>query len=147
MALIQNMDGFSSSYIEQIYITTEDGAYARIRCRRFKDVCKYYYTVKQYITDITRFESEYEITAAEYDILRNNIKPNTRPITKKRICFLYKDQLFELDMYDFDNNFSTLEIELQSEEQEVYLPPFINIIKDATFDKSYSNYALAHKIQ
>ncbi len=144
--IIRSLDGFSESFIEQIYITDINGGNARIRRRRFDDVCKYYYTVKQNINGISKFESEREISESEYNALRGSIKENTRPIKKIRRCFLFDGQLFELDVYELDENLATLEIELQSEDQQVRLPPFVSVVKDATFDGSYSNFSLAHRL-
>lgn len=140
---ISRCGGYDRSDIEQIYITGENGEGGRIRRREFADKCRYYYTIKRDINGLSRFETEYEISAEEYARLSADILEGTHPIKKVRYCFLFDGQLFELDVYDFDEPFATLEIELQSEEQEVRLPDFIDVIADVTGDKRYRNFTLA----
>ena len=144
MSMMRACEGYDSSKIEQIYITGEHGEGGRIRRREYKDGCRYYYTFKQEINGISRFETEYEIDAEKYARLAETILAGTHPINKVRHCFLYDGQLFELDVYDFDEAFATLEIELESEDQPVRLPDFIDVIEDVTGDRRYRNYTLAH---
>ena len=144
--ILKNCEGYSSSAIEQIYITDKNGQYGRIRKRQFDDICRYYYTIKQNINGLSRFETEFEITEQEYDQMSKLVRQGTAPVKKVRICFLYEAQLFELDLYEFDRAFATLEIELQSEDQSVSLPDFINVIKDVTGDPEYLNFAISQRI-
>lgn len=144
MDAVRSCDGYNSSKIEQMYIKGEHGEGGRIRRREYADRCLYYYTLKQEINGLSRFETEYEITAEDYARLSETILENTRAVRKVRHCFEYKGQLFELDVYDFSEPFSTLEIELESEEQQVTLPDFIDVIADVTGDKRFRNFTLAH---
>ncbi len=144
MSIIKACKSYDSSVIEQIYITGEHGEGGRIRKREYHDCCRYYYTFKQEINGLSRFETEYEIEADEYERLSKTILEGTHPINKIRYCFDFDGQLFELDVYDFDKTFATLEIELESEDQPVRLPGFINVLEDVTGDKRYRNYTLAH---
>ena len=64
-------------------------------------------------------------------------------IAKTRHCFLYDNQYYELDVFDFNDEIGLLEIELNSIEQEVSLPPFVKIIKEVTNDKKYKNKEIA----
>ncbi len=144
MDIIRACPGYDCSRIEQMYITGENGEGGRIRRRDYKDECRFYYTLKQEINGLSRFETEYEITREEYERLSLTMLGGTHPIKKYRHCFEFDDQLFELDIYDFDESFATLEIELESEDQQVRLPGFINVIEDVTGDKRYRNFALAH---
>ncbi len=144
MDIIEKCPRYDCSRIEQMYINGENGEGGRIRRREYKDGCRYYYTFKQEINGISRFETEYEISKEKYDTLAETILDGTHPIRKYRHCFEYKNQLFELDIYDFDKSFSTLELELENEEQQVILPDFIDVIADVTGDKRFRNFTLAH---
>ena len=59
---------------------------------------------------------------------------------------MYKDQLFELDVYTFWDDRATLELELDNENQEIEIPPFIDVIKEITDDERYSNRALSYSV-
>ncbi len=143
MKRIMTCEGYDVSRIEQMYITGEHGEGGRIRRREYKDVCRYYYTLKQEINGLSRFETEYEISKDDYERLSKLMLEGTRPIRKYRHCFVYERQLFELDVYDFDESFATLEIELESEDQQVTLPDFIDVTADVTGDKRFRNFTIA----
>lgn len=139
ISLLEGCEGYESSEIEQLYL--QQGG--RIRKRKFADGCKYYFTLKQEINGLSRYETEREISEEEYLRLRADILEGTRPICKTRHCFLYKGQLFELDVYEGAKQYATLEIELESEEQSVELPDFLDVAADVTGDKRFRNFALA----
>ena len=87
---------------------------------------------------------EQSIVAKKYLDLKNDIDKETSPIYKERYCFNYKNQFFELDVYDFSDELATLEIELDNINTPVELPDFIELISDVTGDKRYSNAALSY---
>ena len=71
-------------------------------------------------------------------------------ISKKRVCFVYESQYFELDIYpnsnnNLESNQAILEIEVTQENSEIKVPHFIKIIKEVTEDIKYKNYSLAQK--
>ena len=49
-------------------------------------------------------------------------------------------------MYGFWEKQAILEVELDNENDEFELPPFIEVIREVTNDKAYRNYALSKKI-
>lgn len=104
---------------------------------------KYYYTEKTPISFGEKIEIEREISEAEYKKLLLQTDPESLPIKKERYCFNYKNQIFELDVYDFSDKYATLEIELENIDKTVFLPDFIDIIADVTDDNRYSNAALS----
>ncbi len=149
--VLSSQPNYSRSEIEQIYLS-EGG---RIRMRRYltltednsgdctAEKVKYYRTYKESVGGISRIEIENEITAQEYMRLSEHKAVNTRAIHKVRHCFTYGELLFELDIYDFWDDKATLEVELESEEQAVSIPPFISVIRDVSCDKAYTNFALS----
>lgn len=144
IAVLKTQSGYNSSFIEQIYIA-ENGRFNgdRIRKRVFIDGTRYYRTHKEDINGLSRIEIESEISAEEYERLAQRKLPDTRTIRKTRHCFEFNGQILELDIYEFWDDKATLEAELESEEQSVELPDFIEVIADVTGNKSYSNYSLS----
>ena len=66
-----------------------------------------------------------------------------RPIHKIRYCLSDNNQYFEIDIYPEWDKQAIMEIELNSEDQEVQIPSFINVIKDVTDEVEYKNYNMA----
>ncbi len=120
------------------------GSQRRVRKITENGTDVYFYTEKEFITAVTRKENEYEISAENYAELLKEKKADCVPVSKKRICFMYKKQLFELDLYPFSDEFAILELELDSPEQKIFYPEYVKIIKEVTGISEYSNSALAN---
>lgn len=95
---------------------------------------------------MSREEDEHEISAAEYAELLKRADAGRKPVHKTRYCLDYMGQLFEIDIYPFWTDLAIMEIELDSEEREVMLPPFIEVIKEVTGDGRYTNAAIAREV-
>lgn len=147
MSILRSCEGYERSYIEQMYLNCggriRKRAYFSDDADNFPDRIKYFHTIKQDINGLSRYELEREISCEEYNRLSEDILNGSRVIKKLRYCFLYKSQLFELDVYELTDSFASLEIELKSEDQSVELPDFLHIIEDVTGDKRYRNFSLA----
>lgn len=130
-------------YIEQIYLTSLTGEQIRIRKRSQGDSNTYYKTVKSKISPGVRNETEIRISAKEYVESQKLMIPGSKTIRKFRLCFVYKNQYFELDMIIEPAPLYLLEIELTEENDKVEIPPFLDVKKEVTDDERYSNYALA----
>ncbi len=128
--------------IVQVYLEFEQGT-RRIRKRSADGITLYYETVKINLSDTASREYEQLISKEEYKKLLASADKTKRPIVKKRYCFVYKKQYFELDVFDFWNDKAVLEIELCDESEKVLLPPEIKVIKDVTTDYRYKNSQLA----
>lgn len=138
---------FLESHIEQLYLippANEPGTVLRVRKRTQDDVATYWRTSKKCIGSGTNEEIENEITASEYESSKQNREPSTAPIVKKRLCFTYEGQFFELDIFEgYHQGLCVLEIELSSRDQEVTLPTFLEIDREVTDEKGFSNRNLA----
>ena len=132
--------------LSQTYIQLPDGTHARVRRRGDGEDCSYVKTVKQRLTDRTRIEIEEPLTAEEYRDLINFADPLRRSIEKTRYCLVWRNTYFELDVFDFWDRQAFLEVELLSEEQEISLPPFLEVLREVTDDSAYGNSALALSI-
>lgn len=125
--------------ILQYYL--KDGSRVRVRSQAGSSV--YFLTKKQEIRPGVRNEIERKISAQEFANFLLDLDPNSVPIKKKRFCFVWKEQYFELDLISEPRILSLLEIELTEEQQEIQLPDFIKPIRDVTDERSFSNREIA----
>lgn len=132
--------------IEQAYLGAGDGKIQkRIRKRGQNGSWVYYFTQKEMIKPGVRIETERQISDKEYQDLLKERNRTMSVIQKKRCCFVWMNQYFELDCFISPAKYSLLEIELTHEQQEVLLPPFLNIIRDVTDEDFYSNIEIARR--
>ena len=132
--------------IEQIYLKSESGVSERIRKRGKDGDYLYYYTVKIPVTDMTRIEEERIITTEEYEKLKERRDERYNIIYKTRYCVEYKNHTVEIDVFPFWSKQAFAEVELSCEDEEFKLPEFIEVIRDVTEDKRYTNHSLAYEI-
>ena len=142
--LEENCEG---SDIIQTYLKTEETGHSdRVRRRAGRNGVVYTHTVKRRISDLRREEQEREISEAEYLALLQRADPERRSIEKRRYVLAYGGKDFEIDVYPFWQDRAVMEIELADETEPVTLPPEIEIIKEVTQDRRYTNAALAKAI-
>ena len=132
--------------IEQIYLKSESGVSERIRKRGKDGEYLYYHTVKIPVSDMTRIEEERVVTKEEYENLKKRADEKFNVIYKTRYCVDYEGHTVEIDVFPFWSKQAFAEVELASEDEEFKLPEFLEIIRDVTEDKRYTNHALAHEI-
>lgn len=142
---IREMDSFTKSDILQIYLKSEKGETHRIRRRTREERSVFTETRKVRVDEMSAVETEGEISEEDFSSLAKERLENTRPIEKSRYTFLYKSQLFEIDVYPEWAHTAILETELPSREALVEMPDFIKIIKDVTGDKRYSNAGMSRE--
>ena len=128
--------------IEQIYLLSNEGS-RRIRMRKKGSETVYIETIKVRINGSKCYEYERELTDEEYEKCKAYADPNRCPIIKERYVFPYKNKIMEIDVYPFWNDKAVLEIELQNEGDEYYIPPEITVLKDVSNSKKYKNAQLA----
>ncbi|MBE6860309.1 MAG: hypothetical protein E7499_03310 [Ruminococcus sp.] len=130
--------------IIQTYLKKDEKGLQR-RVRKITEAEKtfYIYTEKKFLSPLVREELEYEITADEYLSFLKQAETSLVPVEKTRYDFSFREQLFEIDVYSFDSDFAIMELEIDSPEQEIFLPDFIKVIKEVTDDGRYSNASLA----
>ena len=143
--VLSELDGYSVSEIIQTYIDAEQGITHRVRKRTCGESVKYTETKKIRIDKMSAHEFERELSESEYNSLAKNIKRGTKPINKARHTFIYKGQLFEIDVYPEWTNSCILETELESREVSVEFPDFIEIIEEVTGNHEYSNASMAKR--
>ena len=120
--------------------------HTRIRQRGQNGSYTYYHTKKINIRGGVNIELEDKISQEQYYDLLPTADPNLVPIIKERICFLWENQYFEMDIFkNRGKDTCMLQIKLTEQQQETILPLWIKIIKEVTDDSQYSNYELAKK--
>ncbi len=135
-----------SSEIEQVYILSEEGARERIRRRAYADRTVYTHTAKKRLSDLTRIEREDEISEERYREMRKRADPSRQTVRKTRLIYEYEGQPFEIDVFPFWTDRALMELELHDENEELRLPPGIEIIREVTSDGRYTNAAIAREI-
>ena len=140
---ISTLDGYTESSITQIYIESAPGRTHRVRRRIQGDTPTYTETVKIRIDKMSAFEDEREIDQATFLRLSEKIKKGTRPVLKKRLTFLFESRLFEVDIYPEWRRTCIMEVELPAREEDVKIPPFIELVRDVTGDRAYSNASMS----
>lgn len=129
--------------IIQTYLYSSNGEEMRIRQRGDDKNFIYTKTIKQRITDVKRVEVEKRISKDEYLSLLLEADTNLKQIRKTRYCLVYNNQYIEIDTYPFSTTKAIMEIELNSENQEIVIPPFVSVVKEVTNDDRFKNFNLA----
>lgn len=133
--------------IEQVYLPNQGEEIVRLRKRGQGSAVLYYETKKMTNnTPISRIETERQISKEEYYQRSEQADPKRDIIRKIRICFLYRYQYFELDVF-FEperlNNLIVLEIELTEENDRVEIPDWLGKVTEVTDNPEYHNECLA----
>ena len=136
---------YTRSEIVQTYLISPPLITHRVRKRVFDVKTVYTETKKIRIDEMSSFEDEREIGEDEYLLLLQNKKTGTKHLIKTRHTFLYSGQVFEVDVYPEWKSSCIMETELSSKHKNVEMPPFIEIIREVTGDKKYSNAAMAER--
>ncbi len=132
------------SEILQTYLESEPGTVRRVRERRYRDRTVYVETIKTRVDQMSSIEEEREICEEEYRLLLDRKEKGTSTVAKTRYTFPYYDRVFEIDVYPLWLGTAVMEIELPSSDAHLDLPAFIDVIREITGVKAYSNYSLAH---
>ena len=139
---------FESYFFEQIYLLGDEEARVRLVHSMTGRRIKAFLTAKKK-AESGRFENEIPIHGSPLWELSHAAYSEAR-IEKTRTYFLYENQYFELDSYrniydDSGNELNVLEIELDSPEQSIQMPPFITVHREVTGVPAYTNKALAKR--
>lgn len=131
--------------ISQTYLLCADGS-MRVRKTVSDGSAEYFRNIKKRITDMSGYEDEKLISEETYSELLLCADSERKTIEKTRYAFPYLDHIIEVDVYPFWNDRAVFEVELGSEDEEFGIPSDLEIIKEVTSDKRYSNRALAKEI-
>ena len=141
--LLCQLNCYTVSEIRQDYLASSPAVTHRVRMRAYPDRTVYTETKKIRIDRMSVIEEEHEVSAEEYAALIEKKSPEHKTVAKIRHTAEYKGKIFEVDIYPEWKKTCILEVELNSRDEMVEMPPFIRIIKEVTGDKSYSNAGMA----
>ncbi len=134
-------------WIEQTYLTAEAGTTERVRARRSPGgEAQYTHTVKKRRSALTREEREEEIGPDAYDALLRRADPTLSVIRKTRWCIPFEGHILEVDRFPFWTDRALLEVELRDEAEAVTLPDWLDVLREVTEEKGYTNRDLAKKV-
>lgn len=137
----------SETHIDQTYLVNgEKGCTERVRRRGHEGCWTYTHTVKTRVSDLRRVELEGEISRSEYELLLKKADPERRIIRKTRYCLEYGGLIFEIDVYPFWSDRAVMEVELANEEQDFAFPPSIEVLREISHDRRYTNASLARSV-
>lgn len=122
--------------IEQGYLSIDKDRTVRVRVQDDKG----FITIKGKTSGVSRPEFEYEIPFIDSLLM---LKMCVGSIIKKnRYCVYYDNLMWEIDVFYGDNEgLIVAEVELESEDQKIVLPPWVG--EEVTQDWRYSNSNLA----
>lgn len=145
IAYLESLPNCEKVNIVQTYLKSKDGEEVRVRQRGINGNYTYSETRKISINGIKRIELEKRLSESEYLESLTKADESKSPIIKTRYCLVYNNEYFEIDIYPFWTDRAIMEIELNDENKEVVIPPFIKVQKEVTDDLTYRNGELAKK--
>ena len=137
------MADYKSDRIIQIYLPSENRTTRRVRSRSGESGAVYTETEKIRIDKMSSVERERQISEEEFLRLCAVPRKNTVPIEKTRHTFKYEGQVFEIDIYPGWKRTAIMETELSERDAEVKMPDFIEIVREVTGIREYSNSAMS----
>lgn len=131
----------------RIYLLNEENENERSILQRghFGDYA-FYYTEKRHFDTFDRIEVERRLTKNEYVSLIGKADTRRKQINKTRYCFVWNNKYYELDVFEFWKDKAMLKVQLTDRDSEVEIPEFLQVIKDVSNNKNYTNYALAQNV-
>lgn len=141
---------FKKILIEQVYLDSKDGGEMRLRRRSQEDCSSVYYQTHKTPTEseTVRVEAERQITSQDYEYKLRYARTDCDIIRKTRVCFLWQNQYFELDVITEPQRLlgtTLLEIELTEENDKIYIPSWLGMVDEVTSQKEYKNFNLAKR--
>ena len=132
--------------IKQAYLRSEDpGEVIRIRQRGQDGSYVYFKTRKRLIEGGKRIELEERLTDREFEDLLQHADPDYRVIRKERFCLSENGLYYNIDIYPQWNDQALMEIELYNAGDEVCFPDGIEVIREVSGEKEFTNPYIARK--
>lgn len=132
--------------IQQIYLHSK-ARDEEISIRKRGQDDSFLYFLRRTRRGPSRVTEEELIDEQQFENLRKLIDPKTEVLSKKRICFLWKNRLFELDSYGGGHEgLSVLAVEPADDgKREAEIPPFVRIERNITGNPRFSEKSLASR--
>ena len=132
--------------IMQAYLRSEiPGEVIRIRQRGHDGSYVYFKTRKRVIEGGKRIEMEERLTRREFQDLLLQADPDYRIIRKERFCLSENGLYYNIDLYPQWRDQALMEIELYNAGDKVCFPDGIEVIREVSGDKEFTNPYIARK--
>lgn len=146
--ILTSQNGIRIRKMVQTYLEYKGKTERRIRKIEENKTISYIYTEKRPIfgSNISRQEDEYEISATEYDKLMHEC---ISELEKVRYSFPFCEHIIEIDVYPYEiggealSGKAVLEVELSDADEKFILPEWIDVIKELTGTREFSNKSMA----
>ncbi len=145
-AVISKMQDYKRADIEQTYLVSCDNSVRRVRRKEINGEITYTKTEKRRINNVTCIEDEIEISESEFANYMKEKDEALNTVIKTRKSFYYVGHTIEIDIYPFWDSVAIMEVELESELEDILFPDFIKIIREVTDEKEFKNRQIASKI-
>ena len=133
--------------ITQAYLRSEiPGETIRIR-QRGRNGSYVYFKTRKRSMDGQRIEMEERLTRHEFRDLLMQADPTCRTIRKDRWCLSENGLYYNIDLYPQWDDRALLEVELYSAGDEVCFPEGIDVIREVTWEKEFTNPYIARNLQ
>ena len=130
--------------ILQAYLKSEiPGEMIRIRQRGRNGNYVYFKTRKQITENGKRIEKEERLTQNEYLELLMQADPDFRPIRKQRFCLSENGLYYNIDLYPEWKDRALMDIELYQGQEQITFPEGIQVIREVTGEKEFTNPEIA----
>lgn len=136
------------SVIEQTYLKSPTkGVSKRVRRRFFVEErrSKYTHTIKTRVGEGHNMEEEREIGPVDFIRLEKNADPDRFTVRKLRHVFDWEGWTWELDVFQLPPGIVLMEVEVPHLDVPVKMPPFIDIDREVTDEKGWSNSSLSKR--
>ena len=132
--------------ILQAYLRSEiPGEVIRIRQRGHDGSYLYFKTRKRMIDGGKRIELEERLTRREFEDLLQQADPDYRVIRKERYCLSENGLYYNIDIYPEWTDQALMEIELYNSDDQVCFPDGIEVIREVSGEKEFTNPYIARK--
>ena len=137
--------------IVQTYLRKLPGKKAERRVRRIRENgrVEYVFTKKEKLEGIARLENEWVISREEYEAY---LTEAVSRLEKTRYAFPWEGHVMEIDVYPYEIGGdglvgrAVLEVELGEADEEFAVPDFIEIERELTGTKEFSNKKMAKPV-
>lgn len=69
--------------------------------------------------------------------------PARKPVRKTRYCLTENNRYYQIDIYPEWTKQAVMDLDLHTEDEAVVFPDCIDVIREVSGEKKYSNYAFA----
>ena len=145
-AILKKLPGAVVKEIVQTYLLCDTGS-LRVRKTTCDGKTVYHKNEKRRVSDMTHEEYESKISEEEYSALLRLSDPERLPVEKTRFAVSYLGHTAEIDVYPFWKDKAILEIELENENETFEIPPFVEMIREVTGEKEFSNREIARQLK